>query len=89
MIDHVVALAGQPQFAGKLDLARRAVGGHSAGAGVLVVAGAARDINGVSTVTSDPRPVALLALSPQAPGADGMVLARRSSQPPHSWGAMA
>ena len=76
VIDNVVALGAQPQFAGKLDVARLAVGGHSAGAGgALMVAGAARDINGVSTVTVDPRPIAFLAMSPQAPGSDGMTAA--------------
>jgi len=73
VIDQVATLAALPQFAGKLDLARLAVGGHSAGAGgALVVAGAARDINGVATRNPDPRPVAFLAFSPQAPGSDGM-----------------
>ncbi len=76
VIDHVGLLAKQPQFVGKLDVARLAVGGHSAGAGgALVVAGAAREINGVSMVTADPRPVAFLAFSPQAPGSDGMTAA--------------
>jgi len=73
VIDKLVAMSTQPQLGVSFDVARLAVGGHSAGAGgTLMIAGAAREINGVSTVSSDPRPVAFLAFSPQAPGSDGM-----------------
>jgi hypothetical protein len=72
-IDELAELAAQPQWAGKLDVAKLAVGGHSAGAGgTLMVAGAPREINGVSTLISDPRPIAFLAFSPQAAGSDGL-----------------
>jgi len=72
-IDKLAELATQPQFAGRFDLAKLAVGGHSAGAGgTLMVDGASRDINGVATLISDPRPIAFLAFSPQAAGSDGM-----------------
>jgi acetyl esterase/lipase len=73
VIDKLVTLSTQPQFAVRFDIDRLAVGGHSAGAGgTLMVAGAAREINQRSYVISDPRPVAFLAFSPQAPGSDGM-----------------
>jgi predicted dienelactone hydrolase len=73
VIDRLVALSTQPQFAVRFDMTKLAVGGHSAGAGgTLMIAGAAREINQVSVVTSDPRPIAFLAFSPQAPGSDGM-----------------
>jgi predicted dienelactone hydrolase len=73
VIDKLTALAAQPQLAVRFDVTKLAVGGHSAGGGgALVVAGAAREINQMSTVISDPRPIAFLAFSPQAPGSDGM-----------------
>jgi hypothetical protein len=73
VIDKLVALSTQPQFAVRFDINKLAVGGHSAGAGgTLMVAGAAREINNQSVVISDPRPIAFLAFSPQAPGSDGM-----------------
>lgn len=76
VIDHVELLAATPLFAGKIDVERLGVGGHSAGAGgTLMVAGAPREINGVPTLGTDPRPLAFLALSPQAPGSDGMTAA--------------
>jgi len=76
VIDKLFELAPTPQFAGKLDLTKIAVGGHSAGAGgTLMIDGAPRDINGVATRLADPRPIAFLALSPQAPGSDGMTAA--------------
>jgi hypothetical protein len=73
VIDRLAALSTQPQFAVRFDITRLAVGGHSAGAGgTLMVAGASREINGTPMVSSDPRPIAFLAFSPQAPGSDGM-----------------
>jgi hypothetical protein len=71
-IDEVAAMSARPEWAGRLDLSKLAVGGHSAGAGgTLMIDGAPRDINGTSTLMSDPRPIAFLAFSPQAPGSDG------------------
>ena len=72
VIDEVAAMSARPAWAGRIDVAKLAVGGHSAGAGgTLMTAGAPRDINGTSTLMSDPRPIAFLAFSPQAPGSDG------------------
>jgi hypothetical protein len=71
VIDRLVALS--TQLAVRFDINKLAVGGHSAGAGgTLMIAGAAREINRRSFVISDPRPIAFLAFSPQAPGSDGM-----------------
>jgi predicted dienelactone hydrolase len=73
VIDRVIELAAQDPWTDRIDATRIAVGGHSAGAGgALMVAGALRDIDGVPTAYSDPRPQAFLAFSPQAPGSDGM-----------------
>lgn len=73
VIDRLVELSAEPEFLGKLDTGKLAVGGHSAGAGgTLMVAGASRDIGGTPTLIADPRPIAFLAFSPQAPGSDGM-----------------
>jgi predicted dienelactone hydrolase len=73
VIDKLVAMSARPTLPVQFDITKLAVGGHSAGAGgTLMIAGAAREINQVSTVTSDPRPIAFLAFSPQAPGSDGM-----------------
>jgi predicted dienelactone hydrolase len=59
-------------LAGRIDLTRIAVGGHSAGSsGTLTVAGATREYNGRrygATELSDPRPKAFIALGPSAPG---------------------
>lgn len=73
VLDRLVELAATPQFAGKLDVTRIAVGGHSAGAGgALMVDGAPRVMGSKSVRLADARPLAFLALSPQAPGSDGM-----------------
>jgi predicted dienelactone hydrolase len=73
VIDRLVAISTQVGLPVQFDVARLAVGGHSAGAGgALMVAGAAREVNQRSLVMSDPRPIAFLAFSPQAPGSDGM-----------------
>ncbi|MFN0251555.1 MAG: alpha/beta hydrolase family protein [Kofleriaceae bacterium] len=74
VIDHLVnEWSNFPQLAAAVDLNKIAVGGHSAGAGgTLMVAGAPREINGAPMLVEDPRPVAFLAFSPQAPGSDGM-----------------
>ncbi len=59
-------------LAGRIDMSRIAVGGHSAGSsGTLTVAGATREYNGKrydASQLSDPRPKAFIALSPSAPG---------------------
>jgi hypothetical protein len=73
VIDHLVTASSFPQLAGVMDLNKLAVGGHSAGAGgTLMVAGAPREINGTPMLVEDPRPIAFLAFSPQAPTSDGM-----------------
>jgi hypothetical protein len=73
VIDRLTASSTVPQLAGVMDIQKIAVGGHSAGAGgTLMVAGAPREVNGAPLLLKDPRPIAFLALSPQAPGSDGM-----------------
>lgn len=61
---------------GRIDLARLAVGGHSAGSGgTLSVAGAARTFGGKRYGPehfADPRPKAFIALSPSSPGSSAM-----------------
>jgi hypothetical protein len=70
-IDATVLLSETPAFANRIDVSRIVVAGHSAGAGgTLMVAGAARDMNGTKLM-ADERPLAFVALSPQAPGSDG------------------
>ncbi len=72
VIDRVFELAATPQFANIIDETRLGVGGHSAGAGgTLMIAGAPRDLNG-DKLLADPRPIAFVAMSPQAPGSDGL-----------------
>jgi acetyl esterase/lipase len=72
VIDRVFELAATPQFENVIDETRLGVGGHSAGAGgTLMIAGAPRDMNGQKLLV-DPRPAAFVALSPQAPGSDGL-----------------
>lgn len=72
VIDEVAAMSTRPAWADRIDLSKLAVGGHSAGAGAtLMIDGAPRDINGTATIMSDPRPIAFLAFSPQAPGSEG------------------
>ncbi len=72
VIDALDKLNQSGPLAGQIDLARLAVGGHSAGSsGALSVAGAAREYNGkrfTAAFLSDPRPKAFIALSPSAPG---------------------
>ena len=63
-------------FEGLLDTSRLAYCGHSAGGGsALVVAGAQREIAGVLTDLSDPRPVAFISCSPQGVGFDDFTTA--------------
>jgi hypothetical protein len=61
---------------GRIDVAKLAVAGHSAGSGgTLSVAGATREIDGKRYGPehfADPRPKAFIALSPSAPGASFM-----------------
>ncbi|HSS02742.1 MAG TPA: hypothetical protein VLM79_37030 [Kofleriaceae bacterium] len=55
-----------------LDLDDLAVGGHSAGAGaVMMLAGATRVYTADPVSFADPRPKAFLAFSPQGPGSEG------------------
>lgn len=78
-------LNGTPEFLGKIDLSRIALAGHSAGAGgIVTVAGADRRFTNVALDSSDPRPVAFVALSPQGPGAEGF-FDTDFGRPEHSW----
>ena len=63
-----------PQLAGKLDVERIGVGGHSMGSYTSeAIAGAAVDLPGRSTTSlADPRAKAILCLSPQGPGQFGL-----------------
>jgi dienelactone hydrolase len=72
VIDRVYVVANDPAWTGMFDPAKLAVLGHSAGAGgTLMLAGAPRDVFGTPLVGVDPRPIAFVALSPQAPGSEG------------------
>lgn len=72
VIDRVYVAANDPAWAGIYDPTKLAVLGHSAGAGgTLMLAGAPRDVFGTPLVGVDARPVAFVALSPQAPGSEG------------------
>jgi hypothetical protein len=72
-IDEIVVLAARPEWVDRIDTTRIAIGGHAAGAsGALMVAGSTRDINGTPVLLPDLRPRAFIAMSPQAPGIDGM-----------------
>ncbi len=63
-----------PQLAGKLDVERIGVGGHSMGSYTSeAIAGAAVDLPGrPATNLADPRAKAILCLSPQGPGQFGL-----------------
>jgi len=72
VIDRVYVSTNESMWIGMFDPTKLAVLGHSAGAGgALMVAGAPRDVFGTPLVGSDARPVAFVALSPQAPGSEG------------------
>ena len=63
VINELERLNATGQFQGQIDLARIAVGGHSAGAGgAVTVAGALRNFSGIPIDLSDPRPAAFMAL---------------------------
>ncbi len=80
-----MALLSTQEFRGQIDIARIALGGHSAGAGgVQSVAGAKRIFVGPPVDFSDPRPVAFLAFSPQQPGGEGFFDTRFQKEQ-HSW----
>jgi hypothetical protein len=60
------------EFRGQIDLAKIAVGGHSAGSGgAQTIAGAQRNFLRPPGSLADPRPIAFLAFSPQQPGDSG------------------
>ena len=85
VLDELDRLAATPQFRGVIDTAKIAVGGHSAGSGgTQSIAGAKRSFLGTPGVLSDPRPVAFLAFSPQAPGNSGF-FDTHFQRPGHSW----
>ena len=85
VIDVLERLNQAGEFRGKIDMDRIAVGGHSAGAGgALSVSGAMRNFSGTPVSFADPRPVAFLAFSPQAPGSEGF-FDTDFKQPTHSW----
>jgi hypothetical protein len=89
VIDVLERLNQQGQFSGMIDVNHIAVGGHSAGAGgALSVAGAARNFSGTPVSFADPRPVAFLAFSPQAPGSEGF-FDTDFKQPTHSFQPLA
>ncbi|MEJ7599467.1 MAG: hypothetical protein WKG01_16285 [Kofleriaceae bacterium] len=76
VIDRTYAVANEPVWIGVFDPTKLAVMGHSAGAGgVLMLAGAPRDVAGAAIDGTDPRPTAFLAFSPQAPGSEGFTAA--------------
>jgi hypothetical protein len=84
VLDELEHLAGG-EFIAQVDLARVAVGGHSAGSGgLLTLAGARRIFVDDPIALVDERPVAFLAFSPQQPGSEGF-FDTRFGKPRHSW----
>lgn len=86
-LDEIVRQNAGGPLQGRIDLARIAVGGHSAGSGgALSIAGAARLFTPVPppSILADPRPAAFLAFSPQGPGSEGF-FETDFRQPSTSW----
>jgi predicted dienelactone hydrolase len=87
VLDELERMNRAGPLAGRIDLARIAVGGHSAGAGgALTVGGALRNFTGTIVDLSDPRrrPAAFIALSPQQQGNEGF-FDTDHDRPLHSW----
>jgi len=85
VINELERMNAAGEFRGRIDLARIAVGGHSAGAGgALAVAGALRNFTGTVLDMRDPRPVAFLAFSPQGPRSERF-FDTDFNRPQHSW----
>ena len=68
VLDWLEEQAQTPDFAGRFDLDRIAIAGHSAGSGGTInLAGAPRMLHDTPYLFTDPRPDAFLLLSPQGP----------------------
>jgi hypothetical protein len=89
VLDAIGQMNASGALAGRIDLARIAVGGHSAGSGGAQSVGGARRmfVNATSVDLSDPRPIAFLAFSPQQPGSEAF-FDTDFRRPEHSWAAM-
>lgn len=89
VIDAVRQMNSSGELAGRIDVDRIAVGGHSAGSGGAQSVGGAKRMFVAATPVdmSDPRPVAFLAFSPQQPGSEAF-FDTDFRRPEDSWATM-